>query len=100
MTSGRWADSDRGQHLPRNWHRIRARVLARDGWTCQIRGPRCTRIATEVDHIGDRCDHREHMLQSTCHTCHAWRTSQQSTEARVRANARSLRPSESHPGLM
>jgi 5-methylcytosine-specific restriction endonuclease McrA len=26
-------------------------VLARDAWLCQIRGTRCTDVATQVDHI-------------------------------------------------
>jgi 5-methylcytosine-specific restriction endonuclease McrA len=26
-------------------------VLARDGYRCKIRGPRCTGVATEVDHV-------------------------------------------------
>ena len=33
------------------WPRIRRTILERDGHTCQIRGPRCTTIATHVDHI-------------------------------------------------
>ncbi len=33
------------------WKRIRRQVLERDGHLCQIRGPRCTTAATEVDHI-------------------------------------------------
>jgi 5-methylcytosine-specific restriction endonuclease McrA len=34
----------------RPWRRIREQVLARDP-LCMIRGPRCTRISTTVDHI-------------------------------------------------
>jgi 5-methylcytosine-specific restriction endonuclease McrA len=34
----------------RPWRRIREQVLARDPY-CMIRGPRCTRISTTVDHI-------------------------------------------------
>ena len=33
------------------WRRIRAQVLERDDGLCQIRGPRCTGVATAVDHI-------------------------------------------------
>ena len=95
-----WIDSDRAQHLPRDWGRIRARILNRDGWACQIRGPRCTRLASEVDHIGDRDDHRDHMLRAVCHTCHAQRTGWQSGQARAQANTRSTRPPEAHPGLV
>jgi 5-methylcytosine-specific restriction enzyme A len=40
----------------RDWRRLTALILARDQHTCQIRGPRCTRIATTVDHITPRTE--------------------------------------------
>lgn len=33
------------------WQRLRKAVLARDGYVCQIRGARCTHVATTCDHI-------------------------------------------------
>lgn len=33
------------------WRKIRAAVLARDGWVCQMNGPTCTGVATTVDHM-------------------------------------------------
>ena len=33
------------------WRAVRLAALERDGWICQIRGPRCTYAATEGDHI-------------------------------------------------
>ena len=33
------------------WRRLRPVVMARDGWMCQIRGPRCGGRAWTVDHI-------------------------------------------------
>lgn len=33
------------------WRRIRLLVLARDLYTCQIKGPKCVHVATAVDHI-------------------------------------------------
>lgn len=33
------------------WRRVRAAVLVRDGFVCQIRGPKCKVDATQVDHI-------------------------------------------------
>lgn len=33
------------------WQRVRLMVLERDGWVCQIRLPKCTRRAEQVDHI-------------------------------------------------
>lgn len=35
----------------RRWREVRLHVLERDGYRCQIRGPRCTTWATQVDHI-------------------------------------------------
>lgn len=31
--------------------RVRQLVLERDGWQCQIRGPRCVGVADSFDHI-------------------------------------------------
>jgi 5-methylcytosine-specific restriction endonuclease McrA len=33
------------------WPELRLRVLARDGYRCQVGGPRCQGEATIVDHI-------------------------------------------------
>jgi 5-methylcytosine-specific restriction enzyme A len=33
------------------WTKVRAVVLARDRYVCQINGPRCTKHATQADHI-------------------------------------------------
>jgi len=33
------------------WRRLRPQIMERDGYMCQIRGPKCTTLATEVDHI-------------------------------------------------
>jgi 5-methylcytosine-specific restriction endonuclease McrA len=38
------------------YRRLRLLVLDRDHGLCQIRGPNCTRYATEVDHIIPRHD--------------------------------------------
>jgi AAA domain-containing protein/HNH endonuclease len=38
----------------RAWRKTRELVLARDGYRCQIRGPKCTTTATEADHIVTR----------------------------------------------
>lgn len=69
----------------RAWRETRARVLQRDNHRCQIRGPRCTINATEVDHrtpayLGGTNDPAN--LQSVCHACHAQKTAQESQAAR------------------
>lgn len=33
---------------------LRAYVFERDGWRCQVGGPRCTVQATELDHVRPR----------------------------------------------
>ncbi len=33
------------------WRKVRAGILARDGFVCRIGGAHCTRTATEVDHV-------------------------------------------------
>ena len=66
--------------LPSDWPRRRKVVLERDRWLCVIRGPGCTRRATEVDHIVPRAafvaggdPHSFDNLRSVCSVCHAAR---------------------------
>ena len=81
--------------LPRDWKRIRAKVLRRDGGLCQW--PGCTEPATDVDHMGDPNDHRLEMLQSLCGWHHRRKTA---TEAgRSYRPPSSKRPPEKHPGI-
>lgn len=82
-----------GRHMPGNWKTIRRRVLTRDNGTCQIAGPDCTIIATEVDHIGHRDNHHPTNLRAVCATCHQARTNAQSHDRIPRK-----RPDEPHPG--
>jgi 5-methylcytosine-specific restriction endonuclease McrA len=35
------------------WKAVRLAVLERDGYRCQIRGPKCTGMASHVDHVID-----------------------------------------------
>lgn len=95
-----WDSSDRRAHLPDDWSTIRSRVLARDAYTCQIAGPRCTGRATEVDHMGHRDDHRPEVLRAVCHSCHSIRSAMQGVESSSEMRARRLRPQERHPGLI
>lgn len=84
--------------MPPDWHRQRQRIKNRDK-VCQIAGPDCTVTIDEIDHIGDRFDHRDENLRGACRTCHRARTQQQAA-AGVRAyHARRKRPQERHPGL-
>ena len=65
---GGWAGSRRRAELPPNWYtEIRPAILQRDGYQCRAvlaDGRRCTERATDVDHIGNRHDHRPANLQA------------------------------------
>ncbi|SKL75201.1 Bacteriophage protein [Mycobacteroides abscessus subsp. massiliense] len=86
-TSG-WARSPRTASADRTntraWKMQRVRCLQRDGHQCQIRGPRCTVIATEVDHVtavafGGSDDLGN--LQAACHNCHATKSGREGRSA-------------------
>lgn len=101
MSSRTWRPESSGNlRLPSNWKRLRRFVLYRDRGVCQIAGPNCTSIATEVDHIGDRADHSLPNLRAVCQTCHRQRTEVQRREGIARANARRFRPADPHPGAV
>ncbi len=71
------------------WRKVRLVVLERDGGQCRIRGPRCTHVATDVDHIqplahGGDPFHLSN-LRSACRECNGWLAALQ-THAKRRAN--------------
>ena len=82
------------------WKRVRAVVLERDGYACQLRGPRCTGVATQVDHAraiahgGDPFDPAG--CVSVCQPCHSTKTAQDAAAGRVSER----RPAERHPGML
>ena len=104
MASGGWSSSSRRSTLPPDWPRVRNSVLKRDGRRCQIKGPLCIGVATEVDHTGDPEDHRREVLRAACKPCHAARSAQQGGSASATARrdrvAAKRRPAERHPGLV
>lgn len=59
------------------WRRIRLEILERDGYRCQIRGPNCTKVADQVDHIipaeqgGAPYEHSN--LRAACRRCNVGR---------------------------
>lgn len=67
------------------WKQLRAKALQRDSHQCQIRGPRCTVAATQVDHV--RPVHLGGVdalpnLQSVCEHCHKSKTAAEARAAR------------------
>ncbi len=57
------------------WRKVRASVLTANP-TCQIRGSRCSLLATEVDHIVPKPEGTDDPsnLQSACKPCHSQKT--------------------------
>ena len=54
------------------WKRIRLTVLKRDAYECQMRGPKCTGVATSVDHVipyAQGGDDNYNNLRAACRTC-------------------------------
>lgn len=96
-----WDGSDRKARLPREWHRIRRRVLIRDSYQCQHRdnGVKCGATANQVDHIVPGDDHSEANLQALCVTHHRAKSSREGVEARAKIPRRA-RPTENHPGFL
>lgn len=80
----------------------RERILERDNYRCQIQGPTCLSVATEVDHIDNTRNAnywRDRNKRSVCAPCHKAETQREAAEARKRREARGLFPAERHPGL-
>jgi hypothetical protein len=54
----------------RAWRRVRARVLSRDGYRCQLRLPGCTDVATCVHHkLGKNVSDRDEDCCAACVSC-------------------------------
>ena len=81
-----WSTSTRKQSLPKDWERIRGRILERDEHRCvalDAYGRRCKDQATDVDHIDQKrsWDHSPKNLQSLCRWHHAKKSSEEGNEA-------------------
>lgn len=63
------------------WQRFRLEILERDGYQCQIRGPKCKRKANEVDHIVPLADGGPMFdpgnCRAACNWCNTWRAQRQ-----------------------
>lgn len=94
--SGRWASSNRRHELPSNWPDIVRTVKRRDP-ACTW--PGCDQPATDVDHIGNKHDHRLGNLRGLCSPHHRERTASQARAAHAAAYAKAKRPTPVHPAL-
>jgi len=90
------ADGRRSVPRPRNWARIRQRILRRDQSTCYV----CGGGATHVDHVipasrGGSDD--DSNLRAMCARCHAHKSGQEGNALRPKRASRKRAP-EKHPG--
>lgn len=96
-----WNSSNRRQELPKDWEaNYRIPVLSAAGWRCQIAGPGCIRVATEVDHIKRGTDHSRSNLRAACRRCHSKKSSAEGVNRRRELKALGKRPEERHPGRL
>lgn len=89
-----WSTSNRRARLPKDWPKIRLRILKRDRRICHVCG---LPGADEVDHVQAGDDHRDTNL-AAIHgdPCHR----QKSTREGLAAQPRRARPAAPHPGLL
>lgn len=95
-----WDNSDRRSELPKDWPRRRSFVLLRDEYRCTERDQydrRCSRFATDVDHIQPGANHDPANLRSVCRHHHNQKSSQEGNAARRRFTKK--HPKEKHPGM-
>ena len=101
-----WEGSDRRSRLPADWPKIRLRVLRRDGGQCTAlteAGPRCTSLASDVDHIVAGDNHDLSNLRSLCSYHHKIKSSREGAAAlaaKRRAIEKKFRRTERHPGML
>jgi 5-methylcytosine-specific restriction endonuclease McrA len=96
----------RSAPLPKGWHRIRGRILKRDGRVCQWplgTGGICGEPANQVDHkIGAAQgvdDHSDANLWALCQWHHDRKTGREAS-AVAHALPPRARPVEAHPGML
>ncbi|MCK2239386.1 MULTISPECIES: HNH endonuclease signature motif containing protein [unclassified Crossiella] len=91
-----WSGSTRASRLPRDWPRIRARILRRDP-TCCV----CWLVpSAQVDHIRPGDDHSDANLRGICAACHASKSGREGGRASAAQREPTHRPTEPHPGLI
>ncbi|WP_282203877.1 HNH endonuclease [Kitasatospora fiedleri] len=97
-----WSTSNRRSELPRDWARIRRRILRRDRGACTNTfsdGRQCEQPATDVDHIVPGNDHSDTNLRSLCGWCHRHKSSSEGGTAAGQRVVSSARPPTTHPAL-
>jgi 5-methylcytosine-specific restriction endonuclease McrA len=95
-----WSSSNRRSQLPSDWERKRRRVMRRDNWECQIKGPGCLGSATDVDHVRRGGNHSDENLRAACRACHSRKSSAEGNARQNELKALKKRPVERHPGAI
>lgn len=98
VNNNQWSGSNRSQRLPSNWAALRAAILKRDNYLCQLRWSGCDGQATDVDHIKAGDDHRPENLQAACRSCHKKKSSNEGNQAKAALRAARFRKKPAHPG--
>lgn len=75
------------------WQVVRLQVLHRDGYECKIQGPRCTHLATTVDHLDEVITHGSAIppldrLQAACGPCNFGKGAALGNQRRARKPSR------------
>lgn len=97
-----WNGSTRRARLPKDWPRIRARVLRRDRHSCTMTfsdGRICGAPANQVDHVEPGDDHGMANLRALCEWCHTHKSSSEGGTAAALTRVRTHRPKPTHPAL-
>lgn len=97
-----WDGSTRRQRLPKDWPRIRRRIIRRDKGVCTALysdGRRCDLLGTDVDHIVPGDDHSDANLQLLCTWHHTRKSSSEGGTAAALRRPSVHRPASIHPAL-
>jgi 5-methylcytosine-specific restriction endonuclease McrA len=97
-----WAGSTRRSRLPRDWPRIRRRIIRRDSGVCtwlMSDGRRCDQSGTDVDHIVPGDDHRDENLRLLCTWHHGRKSGTEGGSASAAKRVSTTRPKLTHPAL-
>lgn len=97
-----WQGSTRRARLPKDWPRIRRRIIRRDKGVCVATysdGTQCGLPGTEVDHIVPGDDHTATNLRLLCSWHHRHKSSSEGGSAAALTRVRTARPTTTHPAL-
>lgn len=75
-------ERDQAIYRSKQWRNLRPGIFERDGYRCKIAGPKCTTVATQVDHIVPMSQggapYDPDNLRASCRACNVGRSNQRS----------------------